>query len=172
MKTLLTKTLFISLLFSAVAPSVMQAEESKDIFAKLAAKAIEMKDYAGEKVGEARSYASGKIDVAKNYLGEFATKNPNTMTNLRYSAYAVGIASVTYGVCKFFKSKRFKDAWSNKWKRFGIVSASLLAGAALYAGAVKGGYAPNPSDIRNSLSLAWKSRNWQVKVPVWEVKKT
>ncbi len=151
MKSLLTKILFISLLFSAVAPAI----------------------------GENKEIASPEVTEAEAELLADIVVNTVAIAAVSYVAYInkrkIGIAVAGYAAYKAYRSEKVrnnlarlfekaKNAWDNssKYVRYGI--------PALYAGAVLKGYALSPSEIKDALSLAWQLKNWKVPVIAWKVK--
>ena len=155
MKNLITKTLFVSLLFSAVAPAIgangpagmysVEAPASVGFFSRLKARASGL-----------GSTLATKASGLKNGTANLMAKYPKTTTGLCYSACAVGITAAGLGAYMAFNSEKAKNTLNKAKKalkknskyvrRYGV-SATLLAAVASYVGLVHKGYALSPSDL-------------------------
>ncbi|MGB8366996.1 MAG: hypothetical protein WCD44_01425 [Candidatus Babeliales bacterium] len=233
MKILLTKTLFISLLFSAIAPVAIKGNEavSAGFFSGLKERATNLmsnaQSYVSNKASDtyssvANSRMADSLQKSKYCLGEKIANVYSSVSNSRiantlgslptqypkiasYSAYVTGTAAVAAVACKAYNSERIskttvfaiekakngiqsaydntkkaatfvfkkakngvKKAWDNKYVRYGV-PAALLATAG-YAGAVRQGYALNPSEMKTISFLTWQCKNWKIPFKAWKIK--
>ncbi len=140
MKNLLTKTLFISLLFSAIAP--IQAlgpnygQTPGSLMLQECRQALTRLCYVGIVVAGFVAYKAYKSEKVKNY----AKKAKSIIQN----------------------------AWDNSSKRVHYGVSTLLAITAFYAGGVYRGKLPSPSEmpslseVKKASSLAWKLKSPKV----------
>ncbi len=127
---------------------------SAGFFSGLAAKTVNLKNYAASNWKRGKSYVAKKVSVA----GKGAVKHK---TGLRYSAYATGIAVAGLVAYKAYNSEKVKNAvknvkikakqaWNNKWVRgyIEMLTATSLGAAGTYiaVSAFQGKFS-NPLDL-------------------------
>jgi len=161
MKYLLTKTLFISLLLSAAIPSGVQANIFTDIsgkFSGVLSKSADLRTSAKNRIADLSEKAENETGKIWNNSVEYRANATKIIANfldkrpkLKYAGAAVVITGVLCGLNHKFDlaakaEKKTKEAWNNKWVRYGTYSTgTILAATALYVGLVRKGYLPKLS---------------------------
>jgi len=149
MKNLLTKTLFISLLFPAVIPSSVQADLLTDRLMKVWDGSDDFRTYTKETTATFLEQIRGipEYDFFKDAVA------------------TVGIVGVLYRLNYKFDltakiEKKRKEAWRNKWVRYTTYgTGTTLAFVALYAGLAHKGYLPGFSAVKDCLVCAWQEKS-------------
>ncbi len=172
MKTLLTKMVFISFIFSTVAPVAIKADEivnpeftiltsdsasvtvptaSGRFFSGLKGKATSLWHNLGKKTGEGYSYTTSKAGDVYNYAGYQAAKGKSYLTRLvtknpneaQIAVSSLATLLTAGGVYGIYTAVK-NGVMQNK-KRFVVSTLSAVAGlAGFYGLAVQNGYASNP----------------------------